>query len=158
MTTVTLRSCAHRTRFRLTHPLLAAITLGCAPAATPAAREMVVPATDYAFQVATEVPAGPLRIRLDNRGRVPHEMALGQLRPGVTADSVMAIAAAGGDPGSLTDGVVGILIAEPGTTSLGSLSAELVPGRTYMMICQFRDADSLPPHIAMGMQASFVAR
>lgn len=41
--------------------------------------------------------------RLRNTGRVPHEMALGQLRAGVTADS-----------------------------------------------------DSLPPHIAMGMQGSFL--
>ena len=81
---------------------------------------------------------------------------MGQLRAGVTADSVLALLKGGGDPTDLTDGVVGVLIAEPGGTSLGSLSVELLQGRTYMMICQFQDADSLPPHIAMGMQASFV--
>jgi hypothetical protein len=83
-------------------------------------------------------------------------MALGQLRAGITADSVLARLAAGGDPTDLIDGVVGILIAGPGATSIGSLNVDLVPGRTYMMICQFQDADSLPPHVAMGMQASFV--
>ena len=59
-------------------------------------------------------------------------------------------------PTDLTDGVVGILITEPGETSLGTMDVELLPGRTYVMICQFKDADSLPPHVAMGMQASFV--
>jgi hypothetical protein len=81
---------------------------------------------------------------------------MGQLRAGVTADSVLARVAAGGDPADLTDGIVGVLIAEPGGTSLGSLNVQLIQGRTYMMICQFKDADSLPPHIAMGMHASFV--
>lgn len=95
---------------------------------------------------------------MDNRGKVPHEMALGQLKPGVSADSLMAYVKQGHDPGDLSDGVVGILIAAAGQSSLGALTVPLVQGRTYMMICQFKDADSLPPHIAMGMQASFVAK
>jgi hypothetical protein len=85
-------------------------------------------------------------------------MALGQLKAGVSTDSMLAYVRKGHDPGDLSDGVVGILIALPGQNSLGTLTAPLVQGRTYMMICQFKDADSLPPHIAMGMQASFVAK
>lgn len=134
------------------------VMLGCAPASHPDPREVVVPATDYAYQLPSDLGSGPTLLRLDNRGKVAHEMALAQLKAGVTADSVIASMAAGGDPASLTDGIVGILIASPGTTSLGQLKVDLAPGRTYMMICQFKDADSLPPHVAMGMQASFVAR
>ncbi len=85
-------------------------------------------------------------------------MALGQLKVGISADSMLAYASKGGDPGDLADGVVGILIAPAGQRSLGTVSATLVAGRTYVMICQFKDADSLPPHIAMGMQASFIAK
>lgn len=138
-------------------PLLVAMIAGCqAPA--PPSPEVLVPGTDYAFTAPKELPAGPTRFRFENRGTVPHEMALGQLKAGITADSLLAYAAAGHDPGELADGIVGILIAEPGTAALGTLSADLAPGRTYMMICSFRDADSLPPHIAMGMQASFAVK
>ncbi|MEO8478770.1 MAG: hypothetical protein ABI542_03985 [Gemmatimonadota bacterium] len=138
---------------------LSALLAGCvAPAPTPP-RELVVSATDYAFgSVPAELSAGPVQFRMENQGKVPHEMALGQLSAGVTADSMMAYLAGGGEPAELSDGVVGILIASPGTTSLGTLAADLVSGRTYLMICQFRDSDSLPPHAAMGMIASFVAK
>lgn len=147
-----------RTRGSRTAAALLGLTLlGCARGTETRTREIVIPATDYAFQIPGEVPAGPTLFRIDNQGKVPHELALGQLREGITADSVLARIAAGGDPGDMTDGVVGILIAGPGSKSLGQLNADLVPGRTYMMICQFKDADSLPPHIMMGMHASFVA-
>lgn len=139
--------------------VLAALVIAgasCGPARPAVTPETVVAASDYAFQVPAHLGAGPARFRLQNTGKVPHEMAMGQLRAGVTADSLMARLTAGGDPADLTDGVVGILIAEAGDSSLGTLSAELISGRTYVMICQFRDADSLPPHIAMGMQASIV--
>ena len=138
--------------------VLAASVLACAPPAPQASPQVRVEATDYAFQVAHELPAGATQFGLDNRGKLAHEMALGQLKAGVSADSVLAYVAQGRDPGDLTDGVVGILIASPGTTALGTLQATLVSGRTYVMICQFRDADSLPPHIAMGMHASFVVK
>lgn len=137
--------------------LLIACALGCQP--TPAVRApIVVPGTDYAFKVPAELPAGATQFRFDNQGRVPHEMALGMLKAGVTAESLLKYAATGHDPADLTDGIVGILIASPGQSALGTLEADLAPGRTYMMICSFKDADSLPPHVAMGMQASFTAK
>lgn len=138
--------------------MLAAILLlpACGVPASKGIAETVVPATDYAFALPATMPPGPATFRLDNRGKVPHEMAMGRLRAGVTADSVMAFASKGGDPGELADGIVGILISEPGQQSIGTLNSDLVAGRTYMLICQFKDADSLPPHMAMGMMASFV--
>lgn len=144
-----------RTVYRLI--LLGLVGSACRQTNPPAALETTIVASDYAFQVPDHLPQGRTLFRMRNTGRVPHEMALGQLRAGVTADSVLTRLAGGGDPADLTDGVVGILIAEPGASSLGTLSVDLIQGRTYMMICQFRDADSLPPHIAMGMQTSFQA-
>jgi hypothetical protein len=135
---------------------LAMAGVSCARPSTPASSETEIVASDYTFQVPAHFPQGPVTFRLKNTGNVPHEVAMGQLRAGVTVDSVLARLASGGDPTDLTDGVVGILIAGPGATSLGRLAVELIHGRTYLMICQFKDADSLPPHIAMGMQASFV--
>lgn len=41
-------------------------------------------------------------------------------------------------------------------TAMGTLMAALAPGRTDMMIRNLSDADSLPPHLAMGMRTSFV--
>ena len=128
----------------------------CSQPSSANSSETMIAASDYAFQLPAHLARGQMTFRLKNNGKVPHEVAMGQLRAGITADSVLARLAGGGDPTDLTDGVVGILIAEPGATSLGSLRVVLVPGRTYMMICQFKDADSLPPHSAMGMQASFV--
>lgn len=136
--------------------LLGLVGSACRQAPPAPAIETSIAASDYAFQVPTHLPQGPTLFRLRNIGQVPHEMALGQLRAGITADSMLSRLASDEDPADLLDGVVGILIAEPGTSSLGTLSVDLIQGRTYMMICQFRDADSLPPHIAMGMQASFL--
>ena len=141
-----------RHRSALVAALLCFGALACQPAPPLV---LQVSGTDYAFAVPPAVPAGPVTIRFANHGKVPHEMALGRLRVGMTADSLMTRLAQGRDPGEVTDAVVGILIVEPGQSSIGALQTEILSGRTYVMICQFRDADSLPPHIAMGMQASF---
>ena len=151
-----LRALRSRVTLLVPTSFLGLLSTSCTQPSSTASSETVITASDYAFQVPAHFARGPIRFRLQNPGKVPHEVAMGQLRAGVTADSVLARVAAGGDPADLTDGLVGVLIAEPGATSLGSLGVELVAGRTYMMICQFQDADSLPPHIAMGMQASFV--
>lgn len=133
---------------------LVVLALACrAPAPEPPT--VMIGGMDYAFESPTELRPGLTRFQFANRGRVPHELAMGELHEGVSADSVLAYADAGNDPGDLAR-VVGILIANPGDTALGTLTADLVPGRTYIMICGFKDADSLPPHIAMGMQSSFV--
>jgi hypothetical protein len=76
------------------------------------------------------------------------------LRPGVTLAQVLDVVKAGGSPDSLLDGIVGILIAKPGVTALGSLTIDLMPGRTYALFCNFQDAPDKPPHSALGMVAS----
>jgi hypothetical protein len=50
--------------------------------------------------------------------------------------------------------LVGILIAKPGVTTIGGLSVELLPGRTYALFCNFQDGPDKPPHSSLGMVSS----
>jgi hypothetical protein len=89
-----------------------------------------------------------------NAGKVDHEMGMALLKPGVTLAQVMDLIKTGGSPDSLIDGIVGILIAKPGVTTLGSLAVDLIPGRTYALFCNFQDAPDKPPHSGLGMLSS----
>ena len=132
------------------------LTLGaCKPQASlPRSTEVLVTGSDYAFQVSDTLRPGQTTLRFANAGKVDHEMGLALLRPGVTLAQVMDLMKAGGSPDSLLDGIVGILIAKPGVTTLGSLATDLLPGRTYALFCNFQDAPDKPPHSALGMVAS----
>jgi len=120
----------------------------------PESTEVLVTGSDYAFQLPDTLRPGSTKFRFANSGKVDHEMGLALLRPGVTLAHVMDVMKAGGSPDSLIDGVVGILIAKPGVTTLGSLATDLIPGRTYAFFCNFQDAPDKPPHSALGMVAS----
>ena len=103
----------------------------------PEVAEILVDGLDYSFAVEQAVEAGPADIRFRNVGEVDHEMVLVRLQAGATMDDVSAAMASGEDPRAFIDGVVGILIADPGETSLGSLQVDFEPGRTYLMLCNF---------------------
>lgn len=134
----------------LVTPLLA--TAACRPPST--APEVIVTGQEYAFQLPDTLKAGRVILRFHNAGRMEHEMLLVLLKPGITMAKVLEVVKAGGRPDSLVDGTLGILIAAPGTTSLGALAADLSPGRTYALVCTFRDAPDKPPHVMLGMVAS----
>jgi len=114
---------------------------------------VTVVGTDYAFGVPPTITHGLTAFSFENRGRVRHEINLLWLKPGVTLDSVLRA-----DPGpsrrALADGG-GVLFAEPGERSAYRLLVDLVAGRTYLLICNFRDAPDKPQHIELGMFASF---
>ena len=125
-----------------------------APPRAPAPHDITVTASDYAFQLPDSLQAGPTVLHLNNAGKVAHEMGMALLKPGVTLEQVLARVKAGASPDSLFDGIVGILIAQPGVPILGALSVELLPGRTYALFCNFQDAPDKPPHSALGMVSS----
>ena len=131
--------------------LVSALALG---AACAGGERRVVPivATDYAYRAADTLEAGPVAFTLDNRGQVAHEVVIGPLRPGATPVQVRALLATGAEADSLQDGVA-VLLASPGHRAFGQLTAELLPGRTYALICYFRDSDTLPAHSQLGMVA-----
>jgi len=116
-------------------------------------RNVTVVGTDYAFAVPASLAHGLTAFSFENRGRVRHEMNLLWLKHGVTLDSVLRA-----DPGpsqrSLLEGG-GVLFAEPGDRSAYRLLVDLVAGRTYLLICNFRDAPDKPQHMELGMFASF---
>ena len=143
------------------HPLAAVIPaaaiFSACTAKTPAAlgvREIKVAGLDYAFQVPESLSPGSTSFRFANTGKVPHEMIVTLLKPGVTLGQLMAEMQAGRDPQALTEGMVGILITAPGTESIGALHVNLLPGRTYLWVCTFQDSPDAKAHIELGMVAS----
>jgi hypothetical protein len=117
-------------------------------------REYAVTGIDYAFQIPDSVRAGSTIVRFHNAGAVPHELAMALLKPGITVPRVLEVLKAGGSPDSLIDGVVGILIAQPGSDPIGRLSVNFLAGRTYALFCNFQDSPDKPPHFALGMVRS----
>ncbi|HEV8598935.1 MAG TPA: hypothetical protein VGQ69_06215 [Gemmatimonadales bacterium] len=117
-------------------------------------RDYAVTGIDYAFQIPDTVRAGSAIVRFHNAGAVPHELAMALLKPGITVPRVLEVLKAGGSPDSLIDGVVGILIAQPGSDPMGRLAVNFQAGRTYALFCNFQDSPDKPPHSALGMVRS----
>jgi hypothetical protein len=120
----------------------------------PPPREVVVTGTDYAFQLPATLPAGRTVFRFVNKGKHRHELNISLLKPGVSAKALIDAANAGKPAGELRDSPVGVLFADPGKRSESGLSTDLLPGRTYVVICIFRDSDNAPRHSEMGMYAT----
>jgi hypothetical protein len=148
----------HSLRSRSSPVALAALFLAAvacqAPPPPPGSEDIRVTASEYAFQLPDSLHAGPTVLHLHNAGKVDHEMGMALLKPGVTLAQVLERIKAGNSPDSLLDGIVGILIAKPGVTTLGGLSVTLLPGRTYAMLCNFQDGPDKPPHSSLGMVTS----
>lgn len=121
-------------------------------------REMTVVGTDYRFQVPATVPAGLTLLGFENRGRVDHEVIVARLKPGTTLQQAHEAQRRGADPAETTDEGAGVLFADAGRRSAGKLLIDLAPGRSYVIICLFRDFPQAPPHAEMGMIASFTVQ
>jgi hypothetical protein len=132
---------------------LAILTLTACAASQPSVNEVTVTGSDYAFGVPRTLPPGPTAFSFENTGQVPHEMILVRLREGVSLPQLMEAAEGGQDPQEFTEGGVAILIASPGETTGSRTLVDLLPGRSYALVCNFRDGPDQPPHIALGMVA-----
>jgi hypothetical protein len=108
-------------------------------------------ATDYAFQYPRELPPGRRTFVMRNDGKQRHQFGIELLRKGVTVDSVMKVAKAGGDVFALMEGAYGLLHARAGTQHIGGLTMELLPEREYLITCYFRDTPQSPEHVDLGM-------
>jgi hypothetical protein len=141
-------------RSRFSQLARAALLVAAVACQAPPPQDITVAGSDYAFQLPDSLQAGTTVLHFSNVGKVEHEMGMALLKPGVTLTQVMERINAGNSPDSLLDGIVGILIAKPGVTTLGGLSVELLPGRTYAMFCNFQDGPDKPPHSSLGMVSS----
>ena len=117
--------------------------------------EIVVDGLDYSFGLEEAVEPGPTDIRFRNVGEVDHEMVMVRLAPDATFADVAGAMSEGADPREFVDGVIGILIADPGEVALGTLRVDFELGRTYVMLCNFTDTPEAPPHLALGMIRAF---
>jgi hypothetical protein len=136
--------------------LRSAVILVAALSGAPTSSDVRVVANDYAFTAPDTVVAGATTFTLENRGAQQHEMLLGLLRQGVTAAQIVETAQHGTNfrqlPGAYLEGAMsGALFAWPGTTSSARLTLTLARGRTYILLCTFRDSTAAPQHAALGM-------
>jgi hypothetical protein len=129
---------------------IAGLLTGGAPNA-PATREVEVIASDYAFQLPHELPAGRTAFRLRNTGKVFHELHIAMLKPGSTIKQYIQLRRESKPAAAFVEGPVGVLFAGPGKTTSSRLSTDLVAGRDYLVECALRDSTTMPRHFEMGM-------
>ncbi|MDQ3657429.1 MAG: hypothetical protein M3457_20430 [Chloroflexota bacterium] len=122
--------------------------------ATPAGAypEVVIVATEYAFDIPATIKGGWTTVTLDNQGMMDHHAMLMRVNDGSTIDD-LAAALQGPDFGAVfgVSASVGGPMAGPG--GRGSVIANLEPGQ-YMAICVIPD-DQGVPHYALGMAEAF---
>jgi len=119
------------------------------PPAKP--RDVEIIGLDYAFQAPSTLPGGRTTFRFFNRGKVSHELNIGLLKRGVTVQQFVDAMSTERPIAEVREMSVGVLFAEPGTRAPAALSTDLVPGRTYIVICVFKDTLTAKRHIGMGM-------
>lgn len=123
--------------------------------APPPPNEVRVAGLDYAFEAPDTLPPGPTVFHFENRGEVEHEMILVRLREGVTLDDVLEGAREGAESSEFVEGGLGILVVDAGEAAANQIFVDLVPGRDYALLCFLQDSPDDPPHIRLGMRASF---
>ena len=121
-----------------------------------APRDIEIIGLDYAFQVPPQIAAGPTTFRFVNKGKASHELNISLLKPGASVKKFMDAVVADKPTGEFRDGPVGVLFAEPGKRGTAGLTSNLLAGRTYVIICIFRDSAKAKQHFAMGMVSTFV--
>jgi plastocyanin len=122
---------------------------------TPAAPQKIeIVGLDYAFQMPAVTTAGQSSISFVNKGKVGHELNISLLKKGASVQQFMDAAQADKPTGEYREGVVGVLFADPGKRATAQLSVDLLPGRTYVVICINRDKPDAKRHYAMGMYSA----
>lgn len=111
---------------------------------------------DYAFvQLPATLVAGPTLFSFENRGTQRHEMSIALLKPGVALESLLAAKPASVSSRAVSDSIIGLLLARPGERSGGRLYANLISGRTYVVVCTLRDTPDARQHRDLGMLGIF---
>lgn len=136
---------------RVLSPLALLAVIACNTQTVPV---IDITAVNYALQAPSTLGPGPVRLRFTNAGTVPHEVQVFVLKPGIGADSGRALLnTMDRIPDSLADSAGAVLIAAPHATAPEEVYVDLQPGRTYALVCQFRDNPSAKRHDRLGMFA-----
>jgi len=127
--------------------LLIFITLSTARAqASPPVVRLV--AREYAFAVPKQIPPGLARIRLVNRGKVPHYARIVRLDSAKTLSDVLAWRRAGGRPPVWFVPVGGPAPVSPGDSADAAVVVQ--PGR-HVVLCTYPAAGGKSVHLDSGM-------
>lgn len=114
--------------------------------------EVVIVATEFAFDMPATVESGFTRVTLDNQGAMDHHAMLMRVNDDATlADLEAALQEPSFEPMFAVSASIGGPGAGPGQSA--AVVLDLVPG-TYIAICAIPD-DQGVPHYALGMQATF---
>jgi hypothetical protein len=124
------------------------------PEASPSAtaggvNELLIEASDFAFEAQAEIPAGVTRMVVNNTGQEDHQAQVARIAEGNTFEDLTA-ALQQPDPAAalslltLAGGPTGVV---PGATV--ATTSNLEPG-TYAFLCFFESPDGVP-HLAKGM-------
>jgi plastocyanin len=107
----------------------------------------VVTSYEYTFQAPESIAGGIVTVRLVNRGKIGHQLALARLDDSSSLTRVMqSLVADKAHTGGVRwmGGVEGAAAGESAETTM-----QLAPGR-YVLVCSF-EADNGHPHVSMGM-------
>lgn len=138
--------------------ILSAIVLSAVLPLCASAQETSLPVIglDYAFQLPDSIKAGPVIFTLKNQGMVHHQMLIYLMKEGKGLTEF--VKATPQERGGLAEELLGVVFANAGVTAPGRLGIDLVRGRTYLLVCNDRDAADKPTHVQLGMVKSFVAK
>src|SRR4029453_81247 len=96
-----------RERLARTAALVALVTVS--PSCRQRVSTVTVAGTDYAFQAPDTLSGGRALISFQNRGRVPHELVMALLKPGISFEQLLERLRTGGDPQEFLDALFGVL-------------------------------------------------
>ncbi|MEO8619822.1 MAG: hypothetical protein ABI625_02080 [bacterium] len=132
--------------------LVAAPGMGNHAVPAPIAPQTVeIVGLDYAFQVPTKIAAGRTTFHFVNKGTVSHELNISLLKRGATVQQFMSAVNADTPTGAYREAPVGVLFADKGKRASVGLTTDLLPGRTYVIICINQDSTKAKKHFSMGM-------
>jgi hypothetical protein len=123
---------------------------GRAPETSPVRADTIV-AMDYAFRAPTHLAPGRHRLAFVNAGKQRHEVSLALLAKGVSLQQVMRDVAAGRDSDDWFESGLGVLHTPGGSSPAGLLEVDLLPGREYLIVCDFSDTPTSPHLVVLGM-------
>ncbi|MEZ4587992.1 MAG: hypothetical protein R2909_16565 [Gemmatimonadales bacterium] len=124
---------------------------GGAPKSGDRPRPIEIAASDYAFTVPDTLPPGLVDFHLRNVGTVRHELTVDKLVEGADPALFFAELRREADVDSFYDSDGAILTAYADGGSAAAIRVELEPGRVYVLTCAFRDHETAPSHLALGM-------
>jgi uncharacterized cupredoxin-like copper-binding protein len=119
------------------------------PAASAVPNVVTVTATEYAFEVPRQIPAGVTTFRFMAQGKEPHHGIMVRLDEGKTVEDLAAAIKEPGPPPAWAHLDGGMMIGDPTTGS--TVTMTLTPGK-YALICFVPSPDGVP-HVAKGMVA-----